>query len=177
MSVKINIWGPDRYLSVKYKGIFDMEGLYKKIYDWLKKRKFEWHEPIIKDRHPEIGDEDEIVITGFRNDTDFMRVWISLYIHAYDMNDVDVVKDGKKQRLVKGRILVRMQADFELDYEEKWEGSKFQTGLRHFLINYIFDRKIRTYGDKIEYECHNLQEEIKKHFDMQAKGNQFADMW
>lgn len=177
MSVTMNIWKPDRELVIKYKGIFDMEGLYKTIYNWLKARKFEWHEPVLKDKHPQTGYEQEIKIRAFRNDTEFARVWINFYIHTNDLTEVDVIKEGKKVKLMKGRLLVTITALFEFDYEEKWEGSKFQEALRDFLLNYIFNRKYQVYGDKIEYECHNLQELIKQYLDMQAKGNQFADVW
>lgn len=162
---------------IRYKGVFDMDGLYKLLHKWVEKRGFEWHEPTFKDKHPQTGQEEEIVTLSYRNDTDFIRVWIIFYIHTNDMQDVEVVKDGKKVKMSKGRILISIGAQFEFDYEERWEGNKFQEALRHFMINYLFIRKIQTYGDKIEYEAHNAQEEIKKYFDMQTKGNKFADMW
>lgn len=177
MSIRDNLFAPDRELLVKYRGVFDPEGLYKTMYNWFKSRKFEWHEKMYKDKHPVMGDEQEINIEAFRNDTEFIRVWINIYMHTYDLEKVEVIKDGKKKILEKGRVLITIGAEFEFDYENNWENSKFQEALRTFLIKYLLLRKIQVYGDKIEYEVHNLQEVIKKYLDMQAKGNQFADMW
>ena len=177
MPVTLPIWSPDRELIIKYKGVFDMDDLYKTLYKWLHNRKFEWHEPVFKDKFPQSGHEQEIFVHAFRNDTEFLRVNFLIYIHTRGLKDVQVLKEGKQKKMVDGTLHITITVEFEADYEERWEGSKFHEGLREFYINNIINRKIQTYGDKIEYEAHNLQELIKQHLDMQAKGNQFADMY
>jgi len=114
---------------------------------------------------------------AYRNDTDFFRVVYNIFIHTWDLIPVQVNKDGKKKLLEKGRIKISIGVAFEYDYENKWEGTRMHTTLRDFYIKYIMLRKIQVYADKIEYEAHNLQETIKQWLDMQARGNQFADVW
>ena len=177
MSVLDSIWSPDQELNVKFRGLMDVDGLYKVMYNWFDARKFEWHEPNIKDKHPTQGDEQEIKIMAYRNDTDFFRVVYNIFIHTWDLTPVQVNKDGKKKLLEKGRIKISIGVAFEYDYENKWEGTRMHTTLRDFYIKYIMLRKIQVYADKIEYEAHNLQETIKQWLDMQARGNQFADVW
>jgi len=177
MSISDNIWAPDDQLMIRYKGILDLDGLYRVIYNWFDARKFEWHEPNYKDKHPTSGGEQEIKIFAFRNDTDFIRINYNLYIHAYELEPITVTKEEKKKHLEKGRFLITIQASFEYDYENRWEDTKFHAALRDFYIKNILLRKILTYGDKMEYEAHNLQETIKQWLDMQGKGNQFADMY
>ncbi|MBU0979882.1 MAG: hypothetical protein KJ709_03685 [Nanoarchaeota archaeon] len=177
MSHKINILDPNQELVIKWSGLIDMDGLYKKIWEWYKNRKFEVHEKTLKDKGRAEGREEEIKIDAFRNDTDFFRVWINLYIHTWELNRVDVVVDGKKKKMEKGRFKVTMRLVFEADYENRWEKSKFFIGLRTFYLKYFMNRKIQTYGDKLEYELHNLHEVIKQHLGMEAAGNQYSDMW
>jgi hypothetical protein len=177
MSVSSSIWSPDQELIIKYRGLIDVDGLYRVIYNWFDARKLEWHEPNIKDKHPMQGDEQEIKIRAYRNDTEFMRVVYDIYIHTWDLTPVHVVKDGVKKTLEKGRLKVTMNVSFEFDYENRWESSRFHKSLRDFYIQNIMLRKILAYGDKIEYEAHNLHETMKQWLEMQAKGNQFADMY
>ncbi len=177
MSESVNIWEPDEQLMLRYRGIMDLDGFYRVLYNWFDARKFEWHEPNFKDKHPVSGGEEEIKIMAYRNDTEFMRVVYDIYIHSYEIEPISIVREGRKKYLEKGRFLITITVSFEFDYENRWEGSKFQTSLRDFYIKNILLRKILTYGDKIEYEAHNLQETLKQWLDMQAKGNQFSDMW
>lgn len=177
MSVTDNVWAPDQELIIKYRGLIDVDGLYKVMYNWFDARKLEWHEPTFKDKHPIQGDEQEIKIHAYRNDSEFLRVVYDIYIHTWDLVPVTIVKDGKKKIMEKGRLKITIGVAFEYDYENKWEETKFHKTLRDFFIKYVMVRKIQVYGDKIEYEAHNLQETIKQWLEMQAKGNQFADMW
>ncbi len=177
MSVKGTIWDPDKHISIRYTGLMDLDGFYKMLHDWFDARKFEWHEPNFKDKHPTSGDEQEVKVHCFRNDTEFLRVTYDLYFHSYELSNITVTRNGKKKKLEKGRFMIQINVQFEMDYENKFEGTRFQSTIRDFYIKYIFYRKMLTYGDKIEYEAHNLQEAIKQWFDMQARGNQFPDMW
>jgi len=177
MSMIIKVWEPNQEIIIKFKGLMDLEGLYKLIHDWYESRKFEYHETVFKDKAKPAGGEEEIRIKAFRNDTELMRVWINLYVHTFELKKVEVIKEGKKKLMENGRFRITIRVEFELDYENNWEKSKFSKVLFQFYVKNIILRKIQTYGDKIEYEAHGLHEAIKQWLGMEAKGNQFADMW
>ncbi|MFH1134064.1 MAG: hypothetical protein V1735_06240 [Nanoarchaeota archaeon] len=177
MAIRIPIWDPNQELIVKYEGLMDMDGLYKRIHTWFINRKFEPVEKVFKDKSRQEGREEQIKIDGFRNDDPQFRVWVNVYIHTWNMNKVEVVVDGKKKMMEKGRFKITIRADFEVDYENRWERSKFTRALLNFYIKYLIYRKLTVYGDKIEYEGHKLQELIKGYLGMGAAGDQYADMW
>jgi len=54
---------------------------------------------------------------------------------------------------------------------------KIFEALSHYYEMYVYKKKIDMYGDKLEYEAHNLHELFKQRLNMTAGGNQFADMW
>ncbi|MFH1408719.1 MAG: hypothetical protein ABIH34_02325 [Nanoarchaeota archaeon] len=177
MSVFINVWGPNQELIIKYSGLMDMNSLYKKIISFFKKRGFETHESSFKDKNYATGKEEEIKVGAFRNDTEMWRTWFNIYIHTWNMVPVEVAVDGKKKTVDKGRFKITIRMQFEVDYESKFEKSKFFMALRDFYLKYIIFHKLNAYGDKVEYEGHKLQEMIKQELGMKAAGDQFADMY
>ncbi len=176
MSKKINILGPDDTLQLNYKGIFDLDKIYRMMRDWFEKRGFEYHEYNYKSKEPSIG-ELELYWQAWRNDSEFLRVWINVYVHFEELEPVDVLLPAGKKRMYKGRLRMRFRLQFELDYENKFEISRFFEALRDFYINYVMLKKIQIYGDKEEYELHKFVEMFKKELDMGLKGDQFADVW
>ena len=68
--------------------------------------------------------------------------------HPQDMQSVEVVKDGKKQKMMNGRILVEIKGAIELDYDNRFEDSRFLRWLRGFYHRFILFGKI--YGSWLE---------------------------
>lgn len=173
---RIAVLSPENYLFVKYKGIFDFDQLYKNTVKWFKKRSFEFHEYQLKERDPVIG-ETEYFWNGWRNDTEYIRVWVDVYLRMWDQSPVEVVKDGVKKKLLRARIRVNLEAWMETDYEKKFDQSQFFRTIRNFYETVIAKKKLDIYGDKVEYEVHDLAEHFKRQFNMMQTGNQFADVY
>lgn len=177
MGLKLNILGPaDDKLSLKYKGIFDLDGMLEMGRHWYEERGFEFHEHKFKAHELQHG-EAYFYWTGFRNDTEFMRVWIELYFHFWDLEEVDVVQHGKKKTMKRGRMLIHFRPHIELDYKNRYGHSKFMVTLRDFYFKVIFLKRFQVYADKIEYEVHGFHEKFKQLLSVHAKGDQFQDMW
>ena len=172
-----SIWSPDQEVIVKYKGIFDMEGLVKVVYNWFESRKMQWHQPVFKDKSRPTGKEEEMKIVAFRNDTEYYRVRYELFFRTWDLMRVEVIQNGQKRFMEKGRMKCTIRLYFELDYQNRWSGSRFQHALQNFFDKYIVLRKLQVIGDKLEYEAMGLQEVMKQYLNMSGRGNQFADMW
>ncbi|MFH1590786.1 MAG: hypothetical protein ABIC95_02560 [archaeon] len=176
MPIKFNILDPDESLQVTYKGVFDLDTIYKELVEFYTSRSFEFHEYNYKAKDPTVG-ELEWYWQGWRNDTEFLRVWLNVYFHFEDMESVEVIKDGQKRKMVRGRVRARFRPFFELDYDRKFETSKFMEAVRHFYVQYIYRKKMLAYGDKEEYELHKFVEKLKKLLGMTFTGDQFADMY
>lgn len=173
---KIMVLRPEKYLFVKYKGIFDFDHLYRQTAKWFKKRSFEFHEYQLKERDPIIG-ETEYFWNGWRNDSEYLRVWIDVYMRMWDQSPVEVIRDGVKKNLLRARIRFNLEAWMETDYEHKFDVSPFYRTIRHFYESIIAKKKLEMYGDKVEYEVHDLAEMFKRELGMMQTGNQFEDVW
>jgi hypothetical protein len=176
MSKKLNPLGPDKRLTLKYKGIFDLQELYALIKKWYDDRKFEFHEYNYKAKQPSVGELD-MFFRGYRNDSEWLRIWVEVYIKFWDLEDIEVIKEGRKTTMNRGRLRIYFEVDMEYDYENKFESSKFMEAVREFYVKFIWLRKFQVYADKIEYEVHGFSEQVKQFLNVGAKGNQFADMW
>lgn len=173
---KENPLGPEQRLIVKYKGIFDLQELYALIKKWYDERKFEFHEYNYKAKQPSVGELD-MYFRGFRKDSEWLRIWMVVYIKFWNLEEIEVIKEGKKAVMNRGRLRIYFEPDMEYDYENKFGSSKFFEMLRDFYVKYVWFKKYRLYADKIEYETHGFAEQVKQLLQMGVKGNQFADVW
>lgn len=169
---------PSLPLFVRYKGIFDLEAVYKAVYDWLKSRGFEIHETKFKTYERPHGREHQIDWTAWSNETDFVRNWIDVHWRFIDVVELDVVKDGKKKKLSKCLADVKIQHYIEFDYSERFVKTVFQMHVLNFLQGWLFKKKIDTlWEDKLRFKCYELQNVIKETLDADTKGNEHFDVW
>lgn len=163
-------------IKVGYSGIFDFDGLYLVIAQWFKARKYWFHESTYKFKPgSEWGNEVEIKFKGEKNVTDFYMFEIEVYFHVWDMADVEVIQNGVKKKLTKGRMEIVISGDVTFDYQNKFTKSKFYERLYKFYIKFIVREKITdNVPDVLYYRMYKLQNLIKEYLDMQAKGNEYA---
>lgn len=164
---------------IKYDGLFDWEGLYRLIYRWFIDRGYYFEEPSIKHKVPtQAGEEKEYLITGHRKVNEYVKVWINVFFHFYEMREVEVIKEGKKKKLVKSRFSCEINGKVETDYQKKWESSVFLIHLKNFMDKLILKRDMDTiWSDRHYYIIYKLQTEIRQFLDMQAKEHAYYDMW
>src|SRR3989338_696082 len=102
---------PDDHLILKYSGIFDLKGLYGTITEWFIDYGFYLEEPSWKHKVPsQSGAEQEIEFTGWKKINEYVIYWVELYIHIYDLVDVDVVKEGVKKKLNRANMALEFRA-------------------------------------------------------------------
>ena len=176
MSIKDSILGPhDDYMMIKMKGIIDLEKLYADTVAWFKAHNYEtWDLDHKTKALGATGREEEIVISGFRNEDEFIRWWLTVRFDIWDSVPVEVLKDGKQISMYRCRIRIRFDPQMEFDYENKWEKNAFLRGLRNFYMTTIIKRKYQAEGDKFENELAELQDLVKRTVGMDSHGNQFA---
>ena len=80
---------------IKFKGIYDLDGLYKFMANWLRQRRYELYENLYKAKPPEL----EIRMTAERKKTGFVMELITLYFHGWGEYELDVVINGKKKKM------------------------------------------------------------------------------
>ena len=156
---------------LKYDGIFNFDDLYKTLVKWFKQRGFEFDETLYKQKTGSaLGREVEIKWAGWVNVTEYIRYWIRIHMHGDGWNDVEILKNGKKKRMVKARLKITFTGDIELDYENRFERSSFLRKLREFHDKFLFKKELEfKYEDEIYYMVYSLQKIVKEFFDMESK--------
>ncbi|MBN2458291.1 hypothetical protein JXB31_04135 [Candidatus Woesearchaeota archaeon] len=165
-------------LHLKYKGIFNLGGVLSIVTDWLETRGYEVIIKKVKHKTKTFGFEDEYEIRGWRDETDYHRIYIDFYMHMWDANEVDVLIEGQKKRLMKARLYMSIQGKIETDPSGRFDTSMFSKALRKFMYDKVIHHKYESvWGDKLQYKMHEIYGHIKEYLDMQSKGMYFKNMW
>jgi hypothetical protein len=165
-----------RKLLIRYKGVLDLEGLYRVVVQWLKSRRFWFHETTYKHKVPSpFGAEEEITFNGERKCTEYYRDDIRVYFHVWDQQEVEVIREGKKQKLIKAKVEIQIQGTLVLDWQGMFDRSPFMQKLRNFIHAHIIHEKIENiWHDELFYRTMKLQAVIKDYLDMQTKSHEYA---
>lgn len=156
--------------TLKYKGVFDFDGLTTYIINWLKARGHEINEG--KHKHKmscPFGFEIEWNVMSWRKIDDYFKYNIDVRIHLWDAHQVDAVKDGKKVKLWNARIEIKTIFSVECDYQGRWEKNQFLERLRNFYDQYIIKKEIIVkHVDPLYYKCLELHTGMKKFIGMET---------
>lgn len=161
-------------VRVRFKGVFNLDGLYKKMVLWFKRRHFEFQERLYKDKPPEL----EIVWQARRRRTGYIMDIIDVHIHIFDMEPVEVIERGVRKQLTHARMTITLLPTIETGYadifgHQKWN-SDFHRRLMEFYNKYVLKRDLDlAYDDTLYYELYVLHAFIKDYLKMEARGNMY----
>lgn len=155
---------------IKYVGVMDFASFLKAMHHWYIDHEYEFHETVYKHKVPTpAGAEQEIKWTGWRKITPYVRYWVDVFIHTWDMQTVDIVKDGKKVKGVKCRLLVEFSGKVELDWSERFGGSVFLQNLQDWYHKYILKKDIEDiWEDELYYRVLSLYSIAKKSLEIET---------
>jgi len=161
---------------IKYKGLFDFDGLYNLIAQWMKVRGYWFQEDKYKHKVPlPTGAEQEITFIGTREVTDFYQQVVTVDFHLWDMTEVEVEVEGKKKTLTSARLEIILYGALNIDYEKRFDKSVLWQSVRDFFLKYILRQDIETvWYDELRYRIYKLHASIKEFLDLQAKGDEYA---
>lgn len=166
------------YQKILFKGIFDFDELYRTLHDWFNFRGYTMHETKYKLKSKDTGKEKEIKWEAWRKVTDFIKAWFKVHIQVWNIEPIEVVKNGEKKILTKARLYIQVNGFVEVDYDDRFEGSKLKQALKDFLVSFIIKGKIDSmWGDKVQFMQYKVLDLIKQSLDMQIKGNEHFDVW
>ena len=162
---------------IRYKGVFDYEGLYKMMHAWLINKRFLFHEDKYKDKvATPFGNEIEVKWTAEKKTTEFIKEYIKVEFHLWDHAEVEVIKDGKKVKMSKARMEIKFFADLELDYSKRFRSSSspFIKKLGNFYVNNViyWDWRIK-HANALEYTVYDLHAKVKKYLNMDSGTNAY----
>ena len=169
-----------RYIPiVKYQGVFDKDDLMKTMRNWIVNQGYEFHETSVKHKVPSPdGSEQEFAWWGWRKVNSYVKYHIDMFVKYWNLKDVEVVRDGKKQKLQSAKVQIELSGRCELDFSNRFAGSKVLQFIADFYDNYIIKNEIDTlYTDQLYYRIYKLQGVIKEFLEFETKESAYKDMW
>lgn len=165
--------------GIRYKGLFDLDELYRIIFNWLVSKGFEVHEHKYKSIVlPAEGRERSFDWNAYKKGNEFVMVWIFIHFQIQDVYKIEVVQNGEKKTLTKGRVFIRVAYDIEMDFSERYAYSKFHKTILNFIVNFMWAKKVETYWeDKTRFKTYELINHIKETLEFMTKGNEHYDVW
>ena len=169
-----------RYIPIiKFNGIFDFNGLMQAMRNWIVDQGYEFHETSVKHKVPSpVGAEQEFVWWGWRKVNSYVKYHIDIFFHLWELHDVEVVREGKKEKLQSARMQIEMSGRCELDWSNRFAGSKFLQALADFYNNYVIRKNIDlVFTDQLYYRIYKLQQLVKEYLEFETKTSAYEDMW
>jgi len=155
-------------IKLKFNGIFDMNDLYRKMKFFL-----EWNgygpekgmEKTYTERIKPNGKQLEIKWVATNGVSDYVDGVIEITFFVIGLESAEIEKDGKKIKIKKGDIEIRLTAYLVLNKDKKgWDDNSFVNKIykKFILKKFIDGYKIDLYND-----LYDLHDEVKSYLSLQ----------
>lgn len=148
-------------LELQYEGLFSFKDLYKLIDDWLKENNYDKVEKMNMEKVSEEGKYIELVLEPVKYLTDFVEYIIKMRIIGRNIKEVEVERDGKKEKLNQGSLYIRFDAILETDYEGRWEQKPTFYFLRVLIDKYVYKFYTGKYESGLKKDLTEIHTQIK----------------
>lgn len=158
---------------IKFRGLYDLDGLYSFMANWLRQRRYEVHETLYKAKPPEL----EIRMRAERKITGFIMEVLTVYYHSWGEYDLDVMVNGTKKKMTNARMIITLGGEIRAPYEDifgrpRWTASAVERRLLDLFRNWFVRRELESvYWDTLYYEMYKFHGAIKDFLKYEAKGN------
>lgn len=147
--------------KIKHTGIFDFKELYRFTYSWLVDENYFVTEKSYNEKITPTGKEIEIEWNAAKKISDYFKFALKVTWRVRDMVSVEVEENGKKLKMDKAMLEIKVSAVLEKDYEHRWENNAFTKFLRGLYDRYIIRGRIEQYETKIFSEADEFIAQIK----------------
>jgi len=156
-------------IEIRYKGVFDWEGLYRLIRKWFSDHKYVYIEFRYKDKVAgPFGNEVEVKAAPYRKVSDFLKYNIKLHVKVFDFKEFEIEVDGEKKKVTESRMFINISGNIEFDYNKK-----FKTDFEKKLLKWMTSALRMYYGakhfDNLTHSMYQLHQEIKDFLNMETK--------
>jgi len=161
---------PPNYIL--FKGIMDFDAFYNMLVKWFKQRRFEFHETLYKSKPPKM----DLHWVATREKTAYVKEEIDIYFRAYEVEEVEVIKNGEKKKMLKLEVTMTITPEVQFAYdsifgEKRWN-TEWQRRLLDFFNKFVLKKEIDlVYTDVLYYEAYKLHADIRKYLKMEAQGH------
>lgn len=155
---------------LRYKGVFDWNKLYRGMVGWFGQQGYFFNEELYKQKYPET----EIEWAAKRKVDDYYLYEIKIKFHMWDLQDVEVVREGEKKVMQSGRMKITFKATVVTDYSGRWDTTPFKKWLEKVYTSTIIKRDIEfKHLATLYYTLYRLHEHAKELLGMETTGNAY----
>ena len=170
----IPVWD-ETYL--RYKGLFDFDGLYAGVVDWAKNYNYFFHEKVYKHKVPSAkGAEQELRWSLTQKVDEYVIYEFILEFHIWDMKEVKVNVGGRQKSLSSGRIEIKVAPLLHTDWQKKFDEKVWWQRLLGKLYFKVMITDIEVFHiDTLRYRHNNILAHIRKLLDMESKTHVYKE--
>ncbi|MBR9699855.1 hypothetical protein GOV09_05335 [Candidatus Woesearchaeota archaeon] len=134
---------PHPLSHIRFKGVWDMQDLYEFVANFLRERKYKFHEKIYKHKHPSpYGVEQQLVWEANQVVDDVYTYVINFYVHTYDAQDIQVkMKDGSVRTFTKGRVWIEITSHIDMYEHIGFGKNAFLAYLKIVMQSYLLRKR------------------------------------
>ena len=126
---------PSKGMVIRYKGVFDIDSLYKSIKSWCGSHSYKYYEKDMTEKTKPQGNSLQLKIVAEREIDDYVLFTIEI---IFD----EVLRIKKVNKGYSGDARIIIKANMTLDYHNNWKNIPF---LLYLYNNIILKKKILNY--------------------------------
>ncbi len=126
---------PSNGIIIRYKGVIEVDSLYKDVKSWFGKNSYDYFEKENIEKTKPQGNSVIIRMYGIKDVDDYVEFKIDV---AFD----EILRLKKTDKGYTGDARIIIKAEMIFDYKNKWKSYPF---LFHLYNNYILKKKINGY--------------------------------
>ena len=163
---------------VQYRGIVDLNAFFAVTRNWIQGNRYEFHEHVVKSKLMHDGLRREYKWFAWRKINEYIKFDINIFMDIRNIQEVEVIKEGKKEKLAQCKITWEVQGICHFDPDKRFAGSKFLQLLQDFFHNYIIKKEIIfIWWDQLDYRIMKLQREVKDFLEFETKTSAYEEKW
>ncbi len=156
--------------STHHVGVFSLRQLQILIRSFLGDEEYFVFEPGYENKVGGDGAELVLELKADKKVDAYAKFIIEIKIVILEMNDVEVVRDGQKQKMQQGRVKIGISGEVELDYAKRFEKTSFLQSVRKVYHKYILNNKInKVYKYEVGLTIFKLHRAIRNLLQFEAR--------
>jgi len=155
--------------KITYDGVFAFKDLYNFVYTLLVDNEYGVEEKSYKEKTAQGAKEIEIAWDAKRKVSDYTRYLWKVSWRILGMTSVEVMKDGRKVKMNKGSVEIKIGTFIETDYENRWQSSAFMKFLRGIYDKFVIKKQIDEYKSNLGKEVGDATNQVKSYLVLEGK--------
>jgi len=155
----------DTPLRIRFRGQYDYDGLISLLRSFYRRARMAIQEPKFKFKNGGNGAEVEFKFKGDLKVTPYIKIYLEIEGHGFDVKQKEVIIDNKKRMMTGGKMELKFQGKVNLDWAEMYEDKKssaFRQKMLKTLQEFMDNPDGVSFGDNKVWGKKNIQKLVTK---------------